>query len=211
MSELQFWGVGTVRCLRPIWVAEELGLSYRLHPIGPRTGETRTAEYTSMNPKQKVPFCKDGEFKLSESLAICRYVVEKYGDDNGLSIPADPETRARLDEWLCFVYGELDETSLYVIRRHGALAEIYGTAPAAISSAETYARRQLAVADSYLRQREYLIGEKFGLADVFLVSCLDWVKAYGIEMPVNLNHYHQRLQQRPAYRKARAINQQQAQ
>lgn len=207
MSELQFWGVGTIRCLRPIWVAEELGLSYRLHPIGPRTGETGTAEYRSLNPKQKVPFCKDGEFKLSESLAICRYLVEKYGGDNSLSIPVDLETRARLDEWLCFVYGELDETSLYVIRRHGALAEIYGKAPAAVTSAEAYVRRQLTVADSYLHQREYLVGEKFGLADVFLVSCLDWVKNCEIDMPANLSHYHQRLQQRPAYRKAKAINQ----
>ena len=210
MSTLQFWGAGTVRCLRPIWVAEELGLHYRLHPIGPRTGETETAEYTALTPKRKIPFCMDGEFRLSESLAICRYLVEKYGGGHALTLPANLETRARLDEWLCFVYGELDETSLYVIRRHGALSGIYGEAPAALRAAESYARRQLAVADAHLGQHEYLVGGAFGLADVFLVSCLDWVNTCEIAMPANLHHYHRRLQQRPAYRNAKAINQQPA-
>ena len=52
-AQLTFWGSGTARTIRPIWVAEELCIEYRLIPIGPRTGETRTAEYTELNPKQK--------------------------------------------------------------------------------------------------------------------------------------------------------------
>ena len=36
--QLKFWGAGTARTLRPIWMAEELGLDYKLLPIGPRTG-----------------------------------------------------------------------------------------------------------------------------------------------------------------------------
>ena len=69
-TDLIFWGAGTARSIRPIWVAEELGLAYQLNPIGPRTGETKTPEYTRLNPKQKIPFCEDGDLKLSESLAI---------------------------------------------------------------------------------------------------------------------------------------------
>ena len=41
-KEIILWGVGTSRTIRPIWVAEELGLSYKVKPIGPRTGETQT-------------------------------------------------------------------------------------------------------------------------------------------------------------------------
>ena len=50
---LEFWGAGTARTLRPIWVAEELSLKYLLHPIGPRTGETQTDDFKALNPKQK--------------------------------------------------------------------------------------------------------------------------------------------------------------
>ena len=44
-GRITLWGAGTSRTLRPIWVAEELGVPYDLQPIGPRTGETQTAEY----------------------------------------------------------------------------------------------------------------------------------------------------------------------
>ena len=43
--KLEFWGSGTARTLRPIWMAEELNLKYELSSIGPRTGETLTPEY----------------------------------------------------------------------------------------------------------------------------------------------------------------------
>ena len=39
---IEFWGAGTMRTFRPLWIAEELGLEYTLHVIGPRTGETQT-------------------------------------------------------------------------------------------------------------------------------------------------------------------------
>ena len=70
---LELWGAGTARTLRPIWMAEELGLVYELYPIGPRTGETQTEEYTSLNPKQKIPLLRYGNFLLSESLSTVSY------------------------------------------------------------------------------------------------------------------------------------------
>ena len=36
-------------------MAEELEINYELIPIGPRTGETQTEEFSQINPKQKVP------------------------------------------------------------------------------------------------------------------------------------------------------------
>ena len=47
---------GTTRTLRPIWMAEELGIDYELVSIGPRTGETQSEAFTNLNPKQKIPF-----------------------------------------------------------------------------------------------------------------------------------------------------------
>ncbi|MEQ8859981.1 MAG: glutathione S-transferase N-terminal domain-containing protein [Pseudomonadales bacterium] len=122
-TPITFWGAGTSRTLRPIWVAEELGVAYRVEPIGPRTGETRTEDYTRLNPKQKIPTLVDGDFKLTESVAICRYLIDNYPGD-GMYRPGTVRDRAREDE--CYVYRELDETSLYVMRRHRDLAHIYG-------------------------------------------------------------------------------------
>ena len=41
-DKIKLWGAGTTRTLRPIWMAEELGIDYELVYIGPRTGETQS-------------------------------------------------------------------------------------------------------------------------------------------------------------------------
>ena len=207
-SKLTFWGAGTARTLRPIWVAEELGLTYQLNPIGPRTGETQTKQYTDLNPKQKVPFCEDGDLKLSETIAISRYLISKYGSADTLISPHTIEEKAKEDEWLAFIYGELDETSLYVMRRHGALAHIYGEAPTALEAAEEYVKKQLNVINMHLQNRDYILNDNFTLSDIFLITCLNWVKAYGIDTPNILQEYRSRIVSREAYIKAMEINQQ---
>ena len=203
---IEIWGAGTMRTLRPLWVLEELGLAYQLAPIGPRTGETQTEEYTELNPKQKIPFLKDGSVKLSESVAMSRYLIERYGDEESLSIPATIEARAKEDEWVCYVYGELDETSLYVMRRHQDLHTIYGVAENAVDSAKTYAEKHLAVVDGFVSDKEFLLENRLGLADILLVSCLDWAKAYGFDLSPNLKRYRDRLIARPAYQRAHERN-----
>ena len=205
-AQITLWGAGTSRTIRPIWVAEELGLSYVLIPIGPRTGETQTESYTQLNPKQKIPFLEDGSLQLSESVAISRYLVNRYGTTATMAPPASIEEQAKEDEWLSFIYGELDETSLYILRRHGALAAIYGEAPTAITAAKQYFQRQVAVADMHLRETQYLVNSKFGVGDIFLTTCLVWAESSGIDLSENLKSYLQRMLARECYQAAKAQN-----
>ena len=81
-EKIKLWGSKTARSLRPIWMAEELEIEYELLPIGPRTGETSSEEYTKLNPKQKIPFMEHGDFQLSESLAICKYLQNTFPSNN---------------------------------------------------------------------------------------------------------------------------------
>src|SRR5215203_1169689 len=78
---LTLWGVGTSRTIRPHWAMHELGLAYETKPIGPRTGETKTAEYTRLNPRQKIPLLQDGDFCIGESAAIVAYLVANLFHD----------------------------------------------------------------------------------------------------------------------------------
>ena len=204
-SDVTLWGAGTARTLRPIWVAEELGLDYTLNAIGPRTGETQTDAFTALTRKQKIPFMQAGAVSLSESLAICRYLEPAF-TDGGLAVSHMPHDRAKEDEWCCYIYGELDETSLYVMRRHYDLTDIYGDAPEAVTVCRAYLQRQFAVIDAHLAVRETLLDIGFGLADIMLVSCLDWAVFYGEELPKNIQAYKKRHAARPAFKKAMQIN-----
>ena len=51
-NKLTVWGVGTTRTLRAHWMLHELGLDYDTRRIESRTGETQSAEYVALNPKQ---------------------------------------------------------------------------------------------------------------------------------------------------------------
>jgi glutathione S-transferase len=72
--KLILWGVGTSRTIRAHWAMAELGLAYETRPIGARTGETQTAEYTQLNPRQKIPLLQDDDFCIGESAAIVAYL-----------------------------------------------------------------------------------------------------------------------------------------
>lgn len=204
-SPIELWGAHTARTFRPVWVAEELGLSYKLYPLAPRSGELQTPEYVELNPKQKIPYMRDGELEVSESLAISRYLINAYGNEN-LSTPSCPKEFAKEDAWCCYAFGELDETSLYIIRRHRDLASVYGASETVVDSCFQYLARHLAVIEKHLISRDYVVGSNFSLADVMLHTCLTWAENYGATLNTECKRYVAAISERPAYVKARRAN-----
>ena len=202
---VELWGAGTARTFRPIWMAEELRLTYKLHPIGPRTGETQTLKFKNLNPKQKIPVLKHEDFLLSESVSICRYLRSISPSEN-MYQPKSPQDVAIEDAWCNFIYGELDETSLYIMRRHHDLQHIYGDSPVVVNSCRRYFEKNLPVVEEVLEERGFLCGHDFGLADILLVSCLDWSSIYQIELPKNMTKYLEKIRLRDAYKRAFKIN-----
>jgi len=51
-----------------------------------------------------------------------------------------------------------------------------------------------------------LINAKLSLADILLVTCLDWAIAYDFKLPENISVYHEKIKLREAYIKAVEIN-----
>src|SRR3954451_17899761 len=144
-ADLILWGVGTSRIVRTHWAMHELGLAYEVKPIGPRTGETKTAEYTRLNPRQKIPLLQDGDFRIGESAAIVAYLSRMYSTPERALIPEFTRDYAAWLDWCFFIVTELDSTSLYVMRRHSAdaLGLIYGVAQEELAQAAQYFRAQL--------------------------------------------------------------------
>ena len=201
------WGVGTSRTMRVHWMLAEQGLDYDLRPIGPRTGETMTAEYLRLNPRHKVPVIEHGPLVLAESAAIIAYLSEAFAVPAGFHVPREAQHRAALNEWNYFVMTELDAHSLYLIRRHGQLAHIYGEAPHAVDSAKEYFCEQI---DGMMKKfpvgAASLLPDGTSIADILLVTCLDYALVLEIPLPPPLLAYRERQVERPAYRRAREIN-----
>ncbi|QPF85806.1 glutathione S-transferase family protein [Bradyrhizobium genosp. L] len=206
---LTLWGVGTSRTIRAHWALRELGLEYRCKPILPRSGETKTPEYTLLNPRQKIPLLQDGDFTIGESAAIVAYLARHYSNPDVSLVPFEERDFARWLEWCFFIVAELDSTSLYVMRRHGlkGLAHIYGHAPDVVGQAAEYFRQQLRHVEVALSDgRQYLMGDQFTSADILLTTCLVWAIDYGVGVCDIANPYLERLTARPAYKESVAIN-----
>ena len=206
---LILWGVGTSRTVRPHWAMHELGLAYETRPIGPRTGETKTSEYTALNPRQKVPLLQDGDFYIGESAAIVAYLSRTYSTPERALIPETERDFAVWLEWCFYIVAELDSTSLYVMRRHraDALGHIYGVAPDVVAKAGEYFREQLRHVETALADgRTYLMGERFTGADILLTTCLEWAIAYGVGICDNAHPYLERIVARPGYQRGKAAN-----
>lgn len=209
-SERILWGVSTSRTIRPHWALHELGLPYVTRPILPRSGETKTPEYTALNPRQKIPLLQDGDLTIGESAAIIAYLARTYSTGERNLLPETPQAQAKWLEWCFFIVTELDSTSLYVMRRHGTskgLAHIYGSAPDVVKQAADYFRHQLSYVDSALRDgRSYLMGDQFTTADILLTTCLTWARDYGVSVCESAHPYLERTTSRPAYEAARFAN-----
>ena len=207
MPDLTLWGVGTSRTIRPHWALHELGLSFELRPILPRTGETQTAEFTALNARQKVPVLQDGSLVLTESAAIVTYLSDAYGQPDNRLFPTGTQERARCLEWCFFVISELDATSLYVMRRHGDLRHIYGDAPLANEAAAAYFQKQMRTVERALDAGpHYILGDRFTAADILLSTCITWAVRYSVPVADTVLAYNSRVTARPPYVRAVETN-----
>jgi len=200
---ITLWGAGTSRTLRAHWALAELGLGYEAKPIGPRTGETQTTSFRVLNPKEKIPVLVDGDLVLTESAAIIAYLGDRYGR---LTPASGTRERARYEEWQSYILMELDAHTLYVMRKHGDLSNLYGEAPLAMDAARAGFEKQLRWAEPRIAAEPHLLDDFSGV-DILMTSCLDWALAYGFELPTPFLDYLARQHGRTAYRVAMRANQ----
>jgi glutathione S-transferase len=81
---------------RPIMLfAAESGIALDLELVDLFTGAHYKPDYSGINPSRLVPVLEDGDFRLTESSAILKYLAEKAGSP---AYPADLRKRARVNE-----------------------------------------------------------------------------------------------------------------
>ncbi len=85
-------------CYKVRLLLRQLGRDYEWIEIDILKGESRTPAFLAMNPNGRVPLLEYAPGKyLAESNAILNYLA-----DGTPLLPADPETRARILQWMLF-------------------------------------------------------------------------------------------------------------
>ena len=188
------------RSLRIIWLLEELGIPYELETVG---FAPPARPFTQQTPTGKFPTLTDGEVTIFESAAIGEYLVERYG--NGRLAPAiGTPARGPYLQWMHFAEGAFmpfGNIAWHMLFKHDA-DEI----PGAMEDYREWARAALEVVERGVAGKQYLLGDEFSAADIMMgytVVCVRWFGMLGDEYP-GLNAYLDRLQERPAFKKALA-------
>ena len=180
------------------WVLHEADVDYQQHII--EYGEQmHSDQYLAINPMAKVPAIKHGEKVITECSAICAYIADAF-PDAGLA-PALND-RADYYRWLFFAAGPVEAATT----NHSL-----GLEPS--EEQERMAgygnmRRTLETLTSFLSSRDYVCGDTFSAADVYLGSQIIWGNMFG-SIPQNevFDDYSARLTDRAAYQEAKAVDQ----
>ena len=162
MAELKIYGVPISRSISTIWAALELGIPYDLVPIGWEDNSIYGDAYREINPNQRVPAIKDGDFVLWESLAINLYLVRKHG---GPIAARTLEEEALAWQWTLWAAVHL-ERPMMVWAFHTYVLDSEERKPGAADKALEEARPLLGVLESALAKTPYLAGDRFTVADL---------------------------------------------
>ena len=190
------------RGVRPIWTAEEMGLDYELimMPFPPRVF---MKEYLETNMLGTVPFMVDGSVKMTESVAISQYLVEKYGPSD-LQVTTDEDDYPNYLNWLFHSDATLTFPQTVVLRYK---LQEPGVADAAVEGYSRWFVSRLKLLEKTLDNREYLCSNRFTLADICVSYAINLAEALGIEQAFkpNIKRWTDNLFSRPAFIKSKGF------
>jgi glutathione S-transferase len=182
------------RPIRAAWTLEEIGEPYELTMMNWEEGQSE--EHRARHPLLRVPVLEDDDGCLFESAAICLHLADKYPDAGLIAAPGTHD-RALVYQWSTFAPAELEpwliEAAVWAKKD-----------PERAAAGRERFWKGAAAAGETLAESEFLVGDRFTVADVLVGTALGNTRRVGIddEMPENLAGYLARLTERPAYKRA---------
>jgi GST-like protein len=202
--DLYTWGTPNGR--KVSIMLEEVGLTYKVHPIDISKNMQFTPEFIAINPNSKIPAIIDSDgpggkpLTVFESGAILIYLAEKTGK----LLPGDPRARIETLEWLMFQMGGVGP--MFGQRHH-----FYRAAPEKVPYAlERYTKethRIYGVLDKRLSANEFLAGGAYSIADIATypwVARWEWHDMSWSNFP-NVERWFKALGARPAVQRGMAV------
>ncbi len=178
--------------LSPHIVLEEAGIAADTEQVNNQEKKTKSGQdYWTVNPKGQVPALQlDNGEMLTEGPVIVQYLADQK-PASGLVPPAGTIERYRVQEWLNFITSEL----------HKSFGPIFR--PTTPDAYKTISKENLGKRfdwlDKQLAGRQYLMGDKFTVADAYLFTVLRWSGRIQIDLGKwpNLKAYADRVAARP--------------
>ncbi len=181
------------------WMLEEIGEPCRTEALDYAT-TMKAPVYLAINPMGKVPALRHGDIVVTETAAICAYLADAF-PQAGLAPPPGDRLRGPYYRWLFFAAGPVEAAV-----SNKALGFVV---PPERESNIGYGRieRVMATLEAAVSQGDYLVGNSFTAADLYVGAQIGFGMMFGIiEKRPAFQQYWQRLSARAAYARAKAID-----
>ena len=199
---IKIWGTEASRALRPIWTAEEMGLDYELTmmPFPPRVF---MKEYLDVNMLGTIPYLIDDDVKMTESVAMSQYLVEKYGPTDLRVMPDEADYPAYLN-WLYHSDATLTFPQTVVLRYK---LQEPGVADAAVEGYSRWFVSRCKLLETALEEKLSLCSNRFTIADICVSYAFVVAESLGIHQAFkpNIKRYTEMLFEREAFKKSKAF------
>ncbi len=199
MADFTFYTVAMSRGQIARWALHEAGADYDQVVFD---WATRPDDFVNINPMNKVPTLVhhhgDHDHVVTEAAAICHYLAETHPDAGLLP---DAHESAAYFRWLFFAAGPLEQAVIakamdWEVPPERAGMAGFGSLDLALSAME-----------GWLCDNDYVCGERFTMADVYVGSQFIWGLRFGsIPDTPAFKAYVERCTARPAYSEANAID-----
>ncbi|MGB3721212.1 MAG: glutathione S-transferase family protein [Pacificimonas sp.] len=193
-----YWAPQT-RSGRALWALEEVAQKYEIVPIDIRAEDRRDPKsFRAASPLGKVPAIVDNvvgtDIRVADSAAIALYLAERYAPGS-LAPKANGPSRGEFLTWLFSTPSVIEP----------AMAEKFaGLEPNPTSYAWGSFDKMVAAMEARLDGREWVVAERFTMADLMLAGSIEFMSMFGILEPTPvLKTYMDRCLARPAAVRAR--------
>ena len=199
---VKIYGVPGSRADRSLWAIEETGIDYE-HVKTNFGEESKADEYLEINPNGRIPALIDGDLKLFESMAINLYLTKHYAED---LYPTNPNDEAKANQWSVWAISEIEPLQMQIVIQKFFVPKDKQD-QAEIDQASKGLVRPLKVLDHALGDSDYLLGEKFSVADLNVAGVMLLLKAVNFDFDPfqNVSAWIDKCHARPALERARAL------
>lgn len=200
---LKVYGHPMSTCTRKVLATlAEHGTPHEFVLVDLFTGAHKQPEHMERQPFGQIPVLDDGDFRLYESRAICKYLDDKNG---GKLVPKDAQSKARMEQWLSIETSNVSSHLMKFVFHHvfqrPQQEETLGEAGSKISSA-------LGVMDKHLANHQFFAGDEFSIADISFMPYFEYAMMTPVKDMVaahpNVAGWWERVSARPSWKTATA-------
>ena len=181
------------------WMLEEVGQPYDVEILD-YASSMKSHEFLALNPMGKVPALRHGDIVVTECAAICAYLADAFPGADLAPSPGDPR-RGAYYRWLFFAAGPVE--AAVTNKALGVTVSPERKRMAGYGSLEDVVE----TLDGLLARQDYVAGDQFSAADLYLGSQIGWGMMFGtLEKRPSFERYWSRIGSRPAAVRARDLD-----